>query len=87
MVKPFDMKELSARVKSVLRRYQTHANRNDEDVIKFDNIEISLSNHELKIKGQKKRSAGSRSGGSNTSPWICSATAYPGRNLTVSSGL
>ena len=52
VVKPFDMKELSARVKAVLRRYQAHANPNDEDVIKFDNIEISHQKYELKLCGK-----------------------------------
>ena len=52
VVKPFDMKELSARVKSVLRRYQTHANQNDDEVIKFDNIEISHQKYELKLRGK-----------------------------------
>ena len=52
VVKPFDMKELSARVKAVLRRYQTHARQTDEEVIKFENIEISLQKYELKLKGR-----------------------------------
>ena len=52
VVKPFDMKELSARVKAVLRRYQAHSNSNDEDVIKFDNIEISHQKYELKLCGK-----------------------------------
>ena len=52
VVKPFDMKELSARVKSVLRRYQTHATQSDDEVIKFDNIEISHQKYELKLKGK-----------------------------------
>ena len=52
VVKPFDMKELSARVKAVLRRYQAHANQSDEDVIKFDNIEISHQKYELKLCGK-----------------------------------
>ena len=30
LVKPFDMKELSARVKAVLRRYQAHNNQDDK---------------------------------------------------------
>ena len=47
VVKPFDLKELSARVKAVLRRYQTHAHQNDDEVIKFENIEISLQKYEL----------------------------------------
>ena len=47
VVKPFDSKELSARIKAVLRRYQAHTNQSDDDVIKFDNIEISLQKYEL----------------------------------------
>jgi DNA-binding response OmpR family regulator len=46
------MKELSARIKAVLRRYQAHTNQNDDEVIKFDNIEISLQKYELKLAGK-----------------------------------
>lgn len=52
VTKPFDMKELSARVKAVLRRYQTHSRQSDDEVIKFENIEISLQKYELKLKGK-----------------------------------
>ncbi len=52
VVKPFDIKELSARVKAVLRRYTTHTRQNDDEVIKFENIEISLPKYELKLKGK-----------------------------------
>ena len=52
VVKPFDLKELSARVKAVLRRYQNHATRDDEEVVKFENIEISLQKYELKLNGK-----------------------------------
>ena len=52
IVKPFDTKELSARVKAVLRRYTAHDNTGDDEVIKFDNIEISLQKYELKLKGK-----------------------------------
>lgn len=52
IVKPFDTKELSARVKAVLRRYSAHDSQNDEEVIKFDNIEISLQKYELKLNGK-----------------------------------
>ena len=52
VVKPFDIKELSARVKAVLRRCQTHSGQIDEEVIKFENIEISLQKYELKLKGK-----------------------------------
>ncbi len=52
VVKPFDMKELSSRIKAVLRRYQAHTKQNDDEVVKFDNIEISLQKYELKLKGK-----------------------------------
>ena len=52
VVKPFDMKELSARVKAVLRRSRSHSRDIDEEVIKFENIEISLQKYELKLKGK-----------------------------------
>ncbi len=53
VVKPFDIKELSARVKAVLRRSRSNAiSKNDNEIIKFDNIEISLQKYELKLAGK-----------------------------------
>ena len=52
VVKPFDMKELSARVKAVLRRTSAHNNQNDDEAIKFDNIEINIQKYELKLNGK-----------------------------------
>ncbi len=52
MVKPFDMKELSARVKAVLRRYTQHDHSADDEVVKYENIEISLQKYELKLNGK-----------------------------------
>ncbi|MBE6529590.1 MAG: response regulator transcription factor [Ruminococcaceae bacterium] len=52
VVKPFDMKELSARVKAVLRRSKLNARDADEEVLKFENLEISLQKYELKINGK-----------------------------------
>ncbi len=52
IVKPFDMKELSARIKAVLRRYNAHTKKNDEEVVKFENIEISLQKYELKLNSK-----------------------------------
>ena len=52
IVKPFEMKELSARIKAVLRRYSAHDNQRDDGIVKFDNIEISLDKYELKLKGK-----------------------------------
>lgn len=52
MVKPLEMKELSVRIKAVLRRCSQHDSRNDDEVVKFDNIEISLEKYELKLRGK-----------------------------------
>lgn len=52
IVKPFDMKELSARVKAVLRRYNAHTKTEDDEVVRFDQIEISLQKYELKLRGK-----------------------------------
>ncbi len=52
IVKPFDMKELSARIKAVLRRYNAHTKTSDNELVKFDNIEISLQKYELKLAGK-----------------------------------
>ncbi len=52
ITKPFDMKELSARIKAVLRRYNAHTKTSDDEVVKFENIEISLQKYELKINGK-----------------------------------
>ncbi len=53
VIKPFDIKELSARVKAVLRRTRTHSSaKTDNEVIKLENIEISLQKYELKLFGK-----------------------------------
>ena len=52
IVKPFDMKELSARIKAVLRRYNAHTRTSDDEVVKFENLEISLQKYELKLSGK-----------------------------------
>jgi DNA-binding response OmpR family regulator len=52
IVKPFDMKELSARIKAVLRRYSSHDSTGDDEVVKFDNIEVSRQKYELKLCGK-----------------------------------
>lgn len=52
IVKPFDMKELSARIKAVLRRYHAHSKDSDNELVRFENIEISLQRYELKLNGK-----------------------------------
>lgn len=49
IVKPFDMKEVVARVKAVLRRFAPSSQTEDE-ILKFDNLEISRKKYEIKIK-------------------------------------
>ena len=52
MVKPFEPKELTARVKAVLRRYDKTENTVDENVLTYDNLEINLSNYTVKYYGE-----------------------------------
>ena len=52
VAKPFDMKELSARIKAVLRRSYAKEFQEDSEIIKYENIEISLVKYELKINGK-----------------------------------
>ncbi|MBE7014745.1 MAG: response regulator transcription factor [Ruminococcaceae bacterium] len=50
IVKPFDVKELIARIKAVLRRFDSDKGEMEkEDEVIYDNININLSNYELKI--------------------------------------
>lgn len=53
VVKPFDLKELNARIKAIMRRLQFQQQQESSDVIKFDNFEISQEKFELKLKGKK----------------------------------
>lgn len=50
MVKPFDPKELVARVKAVLRRSDAKETNAEKEIV-FPNLTINLSNYELKING------------------------------------
>lgn len=51
MVKPFESKELIARIKAVMRRYESKSSDISQEVV-FPNLIINLSNYELKIEGQ-----------------------------------
>lgn len=51
IVKPFDPKELIARIKAVIRRAENSSV--DEETIKFENIEISLSNYTVLYFGKQ----------------------------------
>ena len=50
MVKPFEPKELVARLKAVLRRFETKDTEASKEIV-FPNLVINLSNYELKISG------------------------------------
>ncbi len=52
IVKPFDMKEVSARVKAVLRRYSASSRSVEDETIRFENIEINIQKYELKINSK-----------------------------------
>ena len=54
MVKPFDSKELLARVKAVLRRYEQKPAKKEEKNKKlvFSNLEINISNYTVQYNGE-----------------------------------
>lgn len=51
VTKPFDTKEIIARIKAVLRR-TSNDDSVEEKVVKFDKLEINLTNYELVINGE-----------------------------------
>ena len=52
IVKPFDPKELVARVKAVLRRYECKHKEEDKNILRFDALEINLSNYSVSYQGK-----------------------------------
>lgn len=53
VVKPFDAKEVMARVKAVLRRSGSSASQADIKEVRFDKLSINLTNYELRVDGKK----------------------------------
>lgn len=53
VVKPFDAKEVMARVKAVLRRTtgDSDSTETEKKVVIYDNLEINIQNYEMKVKG------------------------------------
>ncbi|MBR1810217.1 MAG: response regulator transcription factor [Clostridia bacterium] len=51
IVKPFDTKEVIARIKAVLRRAVTQINSTQKEV-HYDKLSINLTNYELKVDGK-----------------------------------
>ena len=52
ITKPFGMRELLARVKAVLRRFEQPVGEAAAPVIKFDEVEIDRSAMQLRVKGE-----------------------------------
>ncbi len=51
MVKPFETKELTARVKAVLRRTENQDKSGGDKTLNYKNLSINISNYELKVNG------------------------------------
>ncbi len=52
VVKPFEGKELAARVKAVLRRSSSGEKKEEVRIISYENITVNLTNYELVINGK-----------------------------------
>jgi len=52
MIKPFDPHELVARVRAVLRRCNETRINNFDRIIKYNNLEVNMTNYELKLCGE-----------------------------------
>lgn len=52
IVKPFDPKEMIARVKAVLRRYDSGGKQEDGEILRFPDLEINLSNYTVAYHGK-----------------------------------
>lgn len=55
ITKPFDAKEVLARIKAVLRRSSNPSASGSGEIkqVTYDNLSINLTNYELKVKGEK----------------------------------
>ena len=56
MEKPFDSKELVARVKAVLRRYKpivVESEPSDDKVVKYQDLEINMTNYSVNYQGSR----------------------------------
>ena len=52
VVKPFETKEVIARINAVLRRSGKHSEDKEQNkVVTYENLSINLTNYELKVKG------------------------------------
>ena len=51
--KPFDTKEVIARIKAVLRRSNDSDKQNQAEEVRFDKLRINLTNYELVVNGER----------------------------------
>ncbi len=51
--KPFDMKEVLARIRAVLRRSQTEEKVSPSNVLSFENLTIDMSAYQVEINGKR----------------------------------
>ena len=51
VTKPFDSKELVARIKSVIRRTSGNNKSEDKQEVEYDKLYVSLTNYKLKVNG------------------------------------
>ncbi len=52
IVKPFEPKEMTARVKAVLRRFDTSKTKESSKILEFENLEINMENYTVKYHGE-----------------------------------
>lgn len=55
VVKPFDAKEVLARIKAVLRRASANCQENSREVeqVEYDDLVINLTNYEMRVRGER----------------------------------
>ena len=53
VTKPFETKEVVARIKAVLRRSSSSNSENSVKIVKYDKLSINLTNYELIVDGKK----------------------------------
>ena len=52
VVKPFETKEIVARIKAVMRRTGKHAAENDVKEVSYDKLVVNMTKYELKVDGK-----------------------------------
>jgi len=52
MVKPFEGKEVTARIKAVLRRSKKEEKKEEKKIINYDGLTLDMSTYEMKINGK-----------------------------------